>query len=175
MSERYGPSHPEYVSIVDAILGHLLTDVISAPLLVGILWLTTWLMGIEIGLSAIFLIAILARMLSSVLVVLAERPAVVAARHAAPGGWGFAIWSLVIPPPVAAGVAWFESPGVILPSALAMLVFCVAEVLWLKPWRRSDGRAEVREKWEATKEMTQRMVNEEKLKDGWVIPKDKME
>ena len=170
--ERRELQEAGYATLGQAVVGHVMISVVIAPLVVGVLWLLGLIMQPGAGVGAIVVLGLVTTVASEVLMALGERPAVVRARHSAPGGWAYAMWVFVVPPLVGFAVGWWESPRVAVPTALAALIVFWAVGLWSQPWKRGDSQAEVRAKWEAAKEMTAETFREDKLSDGWVIRRD---
>ena len=112
---------------------------------------------------------------SSILVACGERPFVVAAAHPSPGGWGYAVWSFVVPPIVGGIVGWFVSAGVAVCGAVAMFLVFAAEAVWVKVWKPGMSAAEVQEAWGKTTQMTRDMTAEDRREKGWVNPPRKCE
>lgn len=173
--EMREPAEAGYATLGQAVMGHVMISVVIAPLVVGVLWLLGLIMQPGTGFGTIVVLGLVATVTSEILMALGERPAVVRARHSTPGGWAYAMWIFVVPPLVGFVVGWWKSPHVALPTALAVLIVFWAVGLWSQPWKRGDSQAEVRAKWEATKKMTAETFGEDKLSDGWVIPRDKTE
>ncbi|WP_206480545.1 hypothetical protein [Micrococcus sp. KRD128] len=120
-------------------------------------------------------LAVTAVVVSSILVACGERPFVVAAAHPSPGGWGYAVWSFVVPPIVGGIVGWFVSAGVAVCGAVAMFLVFAAEAVWVKVWKPSMSAAEVQEAWGKTTQMTRDMTAEDRREKGWVNPPRKCE
>lgn len=153
-------SETGYATLGQAVFGHVILSVFTAPLLAVAVWLLGWFLGPGNQFWTAVGIGLVTAVVSNFVVALCERPVVVRARHSAPGGWDYAIWWFIIPPVVAALVGWWESPGWVLPSVLAAAIVFWAEACWIKPWRRGLSQAEVHEKWEQTKEMTREMFGD---------------
>ena len=170
--ERRELQEAGYATLGQTVAGHVMISVVIAPLVVGVLWLLGLIMQPGTGVGAIVVLGLVTTVASEVLMALGERPAVVRARHSAPGGWAYAMWIFVVPPLVGFVVGWWESPRVAVPTALAALIVFWAVGLCSQPWKRGVSQAEARAKWEAAKEMTAETFREDKLSDGWVIRRD---
>lgn len=159
--------HPEYVPLSAAISGHLMIAALEAVAAAVVLVLVSWLspsLGADV--TTLVLMAALACMLSGLVCALLERPAVVAAQHAGPGGWCFAIWQFIVPAVAGYVVGRMESPQWAIVCAGVVWLVNVAEAMWVQPWKKSMDRSQVRANWEELKDY----ANEQRLEDGWVGP-----
>lgn len=148
-------------------MGHLLLDVLQAPLVALILWSVVALCHLSPGsFSDIALVALFSLALGSTVTSIVERPFVVAANHSAPGGLAYALCSFIPPPICGAIVGATYSSGHAVAAAAAMALCQWTFLLWLRPWRRGGSQAEVGRKMRLTQEMTDDM----RLEDGWVGP-----
>ncbi len=93
---------------------------------------------------------------------LAQRPLVVRAQHASPGGLLFAAYDIFVPPLVylAVTLGMFQDVGKAATVGSCALVFYLAYAAWFKPWKPGFTRTEVRSKIEQTKQMTREMFGE---------------
>lgn len=96
--ERRELQEAGYATLGQAVVGHVMISVVIAPLVVGVLWLLGLIMQPGTGVGAIVMLGLVTTVASEVLMALGERPAVVRARHSAPGGWAYAMWVFVVPP-----------------------------------------------------------------------------
>lgn len=94
---------PEVISLPWAIVGHLSTGLALMPGVWLLWWLLSQALASPLGGWASLELAVTAVVVSSILVACGERPFVVASAHPSPGGWGYAVWSFVVPRP------WEES------------------------------------------------------------------
>lgn len=145
----------EYSPLWASVLSRLLSSLVGVPFLVGALYLLSWLLHLDLGFGTAILIGFATTTTSSVLVALAEHPAVVRARNPRPGGWAYAVWIFVFPPIVGAGIGGWQAPELALPSGLAALVVFWASACAVKPWRRALRKADYQATWEATRKWLQ--------------------
>lgn len=145
----------ENIPLWASVLGRLLSSLVGVPFLVGVLYLLSWLLHLDLGFGTAILIGFATATTSSVLLALAERPTVVRARNPRPGGWAHAIWIFVLPPIVGAGIGGWQAPELTLPSGLAALVVFWAAACAVKPWRRALRKADYQANWEATRKWLQ--------------------
>ena len=107
--ERRELQEAGYATLGQAVVGHVMISVVIAPLVVGVLWLLGLIMQPGTGVGAIVVLGLVTTVASEVLMALGERPAVVRARHSAPGGWAYATRIFVVPPvagPMSCGFSW---------------------------------------------------------------------
>ena len=170
-----GDSPPEVISLPWAIVGHLSTGLALMPGVWLLWWLLSRALASPLGGWASLELAVTAVVVSSILVACGERPFVVASAHPSPGGWGYAVWSFVVPPIVGGIVGWFVSAGVAVCGAVAMFLVFAAEAVWVKVWKPGMSAAEVQEAWGKTTQMTRDMTAEDRREKGWVNPPRKCE
>lgn len=127
--------------------GHLFTSALLFPLVWGLWWTILSIFSSVDSSPAVFQGALLATIVSAILVVLGERIAVVRHKHPDPGGWLYAIWSFVIPPLVGAIVGAAFTPQLYFSGAVAMFVVFGGEALWLRNWRTGLDSKEIRHAW----------------------------
>ena len=145
----------EYSPLWASVLSRLLSSLVGVPFLVGALYLLSWLLHLDLGFGTAILIGFATATTSSVLVALAEHPAVVRARNPRPGGWAYAVWIFVFPPIVGVGIGGWQAPELALPSGLAALVVFWASACAVKPWRKTLRKADYQANWEATRKWLQ--------------------
>lgn len=145
----------EDIPLWASVLSRLLSSLVGVPFLVGALYLLSWLLHLDLGFGTAILIGFATTTTSSVLVALAEHPAVVRARNPRPGGWAYAVWIFVFPPIVGAAIGRWQEPELALPSGLAALVVFWASACAVKPWRKTLRKADYQATWEATRKWLQ--------------------
>lgn len=172
-NRTYDQSHPEYVSLSTAYVGHLMTSTLLAALAGIMYWLLSlFFPALNFGVQnlVIFIIAVVIG--GELIVVLLQRPFIVKASHSDPGGWGYALPEFLVLPCLAGVGAFLISHQLAAGLVCALVFFIVFGVVGLlsKPWKPGLSRAEVRERYEQTKDMIQADFVEEKYRGVEVNP-----
>lgn len=169
-SHSHDSGPPDVATLSWAVTGHLSLALFFSP----VVWLLWWLIsqatpGPLSGSLSLLLTAI-SVVVSSVVVAVCERPAVLSAGHSDPGGWGYAIWEFIIPPIIGGIVGFFISPGVALCGSLSMLIVFATLACFMKTWKPGMSKHEVQQAWKDTKTLTRDMATESRIEKGWVNP-----
>jgi hypothetical protein len=140
-----------------ALLGHLLLDAVTAPVLLLILWLSSLLPAVpHLGPGQLVACVTAGTSGASVVEVLVEDRFARARRLSSPGGWDFAL----VPPLVALAVVVLLGRTITgalaagLALGVAWAVVEAVEIAWLRPWEPGMTQAEHDAKWVELKEMT---------------------
>ena len=165
---QYTPDQPEYVALTSALNGGYFSgffesfcvffvilgaravvpasklSVLSLPWLqiAGIVWISYLIFPLVLA--------------------LAQRPLVVRAQHASPGGLLFAACDILVPPLVylVVTLGMFQDVGKAATVGSCALVFYLIYAAWLKPWKPGLTRTQVRHKIQETKRMTRELVGD---------------
>ncbi|MFW0121597.1 hypothetical protein [Rothia sp. CCM 9419] len=169
----YDQNHREYVSLSAAYVGHLMTSSLLTPLaglMYGLLSYFFPVLNFGIQNLVIFIIAVV--IVGELIVVLIQRPFIIKASHSDPGGWGYALPEFLVLPCLAGLGAFLISRELSAGLVCALAFFIVFGVAGLlsKPWTPGLSRAEIRERYEQTKDMIQAGYIEEKYRDVEVDP-----
>lgn len=165
---QYTPDHPEYVALTSALKGGYFSGFFEA-VCVFLMILGARAVVPASKLSALSLprlqiagIVWISYLIFPLVLALAQRPLVVRAQHASPGGLLFAACDILVPPLVylAVTLGMFQDVGKAATVGSCALVFYLAYVARFKPWRPGFTRAEIRSKIEQTKQMTREMFGE---------------
>ena len=151
---EFNTSHPEYVPFSNAYIGHVMTGGIVA-VTVGIVY---WLLSIpfsalKVNLQDFVIFIVLVVIGSEFIVTLLQRPLVIKARHGSPGGL-YAAYEVIVTPVVAGIGAFLAFQSIAIGGTMfaLFLVACLLVAFLTKPWERGLSRAEVRSKYEETKQ-----------------------
>ncbi|WP_315353412.1 hypothetical protein [Rothia dentocariosa] len=165
---QYTPDHPEYVALTSALKGGYFSGFFES-VCVFLMILGARAVVPASKLSALSLprlqiagIVWISYLIFPIVLALAQRPLVVCAQHASPGGLLFAACDIFVPPLVylAVTLGMFQDVGKAATVGSCSLVFYLIYVAWLKPWKPGFTRTEVRSKIEQTKQMTREMFGE---------------
>lgn len=165
---QYTPGHPEYVALTSALKGGYFSGFFEA-VCVFLVILGARAVVPASKLSALSLprmqiagIVWISYLIFPLVLALAQRPLVVRAQHASPGGLLFAAYDIFVPPLVylAVTLGMFQDVGKAATVGSCALVFYLAYAAWFKPWKPGFTRTEVRSKIEQTKQMTREMFGE---------------
>lgn len=165
---QYTPGHPEYVALTSALKGGYFSGFFEA-VCVFLMILGARAVVPASKLSALSLprlqiagIVWISYLIFPLVLALAQRPLVVRAQHASPGGLLFAACDILVPPLVylAVTLGMFQEVGKAATVGSCALVFYLIYAAWLKPWKPGLTRAELRSKIEQTKQMTRELVSD---------------
>ena len=165
---QYTPGHPEYVALTSALKGGYFSGFFEA-VCVFLMILGARAVVPASKLSALSLprlqiagIVWISYLIFPLVLALAQRPLVVRAQHASPGGLLFAACDILVPPLVylAVTLGMFQEVGKAATVGSCALVFYLAYAAWLKPWKPGLTRTQVRHKIQETKRMTRELVGD---------------
>ena len=165
---QYTPDHPEYVALTSALKGGYFSGFFES-VCVFLMILGARAVVPASKLSALSLprlqiagIVWISYLIFPLVLALAQRPLVVRAQHASPGGLLFAACDILVPPLVylVVTLGMFQDVGKAATVGSCSLVFYLIYVAWLKPWKPGFTRAELRSKIEQTKQMTRELVSD---------------
>lgn len=167
-SSQYTPDHPEYVPLSAALMGSFIGGLLEG-FCVFLLILGARAIVSVLGFSALSLsgdqaikIVLVSYLIFPLVRALVQRPLVVRAQHPSPGGRLFAAYEILVPPPVylVVALAVTQDTGRAVVVGVCALVFYLAYVAWLKPWKPGLTRIQVRHKIQETKRMTRDLVSD---------------
>ena len=165
---QYTPDHPEYVALTSALKSGYFSGFFEA-VCVFLVILSARAVAPASKLSALSLprlqiagIVWISYLIFPIVLALAQRPLVVCAQHASPGGLLFAACDIFVPPLVylAVTLGMFQDVGKAATVGSCALVFYLAYAAWIKPWKPGLTQAELRSKIEQTKQMTRELVSD---------------
>ena len=165
---QYTPDHPEYVALTSALKGGYFSGFFESFCVFFVI-LGARAVAPASKLSALSLprlqiagIVWISYLIFPLVLVLAQRPLVVRAQHASPGGLLFAAYDILAPPLVylAVTLGMFQEVGKAATVGSCALGFYLIYAAWLKPWKPGLTRAELRSKIEQTKQMTRELVSD---------------
>ena len=165
---QYTPDHPEYVALTSALKGGYFSGFFES-VCVFLMILGARAVVPASKLSALSLprlqiagIVWISYLIFPIVLALAQRPLVVCAQHASPGGLLFAACDIFVPPLVylAVTLGMFQDVGKAATVGSCSLVFYLIYVAWLKPWKPGLTRTQVRHKIQETKRMTRELVGD---------------
>ena len=149
------------VSVWQALLGHYMTGILLFPVAAAAFWaLDRWVFRIDLPLEEHVVSAALGVLITETVRTLVERPFVLKHDHPSPGDWSMTILLLIAPWPSWAGFLWLvhgASAWTWAAAAAASTAYVISTVFLDEPWKWHDNRAEVRRKWEETKDMTRNL------------------
>ena len=163
---QYTPDHPEYVALTSALKGGYFSGFFES-FCVFLVILGARAVVPASKLSALSLprlqiagIVWISYLIFPLVLALAQRPLVVRAQHASPGGLLFAACDILVPPLVylAVTLGMFQEVGKAATVGSCALVFYLIYAAWLKPWKPGLTRTQVRHKIQETKRMTRELV-----------------
>lgn len=163
----FNESNREYVSLSDTYIGHLTTGGLTA-FCVGFAYWIFSLFFVELRESfqknIVFLL--LTVIIAELLVSLLQRPLVIRAQHASPGGFLYAFYEVFVTPSVAFALAVVIFRSTFIAGIWLALFGCAVAFLAVvtKPWRRGLSREEIREKYNETREFVRTEVQKERAK-----------
>ena len=165
---QYTPDHPEYVALTSALKSGYFSGFFEA-VCVFLVILSARAVAPASKLSALSLprlqiagIVWISYLIFPLVLVLVQRPLVVRAQHPSPGGLLFAACDILVPPLVylVVTLGMFQDVGKAATVGSCALVFYLAYVAWLKPWKPGLTRIQVRHKIQETKRMTRDLVSD---------------
>ena len=165
---QYTPGHPEYVALTSALKGGYFSGFFEA-VCVFLMILGARAVVPASKLSALSLprlqiagIVWISYLIFPLVLALAQRPLVVRAQHASPGGLLFAACDILVPPLVylVVTLGMFQEVGKAATVGSCALVFYLIYAAWLKPWKPGLTRTQVRHKIQETKRMTRELVGD---------------
>lgn len=165
---QYTPDHTEYVALTNALKGGYFSGFFEA-VCVFLMILGARAVVPASKLSALSLprlqiagIVWISYLIFPLVLALAQRPLVVRAQHASPGGLLFAACDILVPPLVylVVTLGMFQEVGKAATVGSCALVFYLIYAAWLKPWKPGLTRAELRSKIEQTKQMTRELAGD---------------
>ena len=165
---QYTPGHPEYVALTSALKGGYFSGFFEA-VCVFLVILSARVIAPASKLSALSLprlqiagIVWISYLIFPLVLALAQRPLVVRAQHASPGGLLFAACDILVPPLVylVVTLGMFQEVGKAATVGSCALVFYLIYAAWLKPWKPGLTRTQVRHKIQETKRMTRELVGD---------------
>ena len=163
---QYTPDHTEYVALTNALKGGYFSGFFEA-VCVFLMILGARAVVPASKLSALSLprlqiagIVWISCLIFPLVLALAQRPLVVRAQHASPGGLLFAACDILVPPLVylVVTLGMFQEVGKAATVGSCALVFYLIYAAWLKPWKPGLTRTQVRHKIQETKRMTRELV-----------------
>lgn len=163
---QYTPDHTEYVALTNALKGGYFSGFFEA-VCVFLMILGARAVVPASKLSALSLprlqiagIVWISYLIFPLVLALAQRPLVVRAQHASPGGLLFAACDILVPPLVylVVTLGMFQEVGKAATVGSCALVFYLIYAAWLKPWKPGLTRTQVRHKIQETKRMTRELV-----------------
>ena len=165
---QYTPDHPEYVALTSALNGGYFSGffesfcvflvILSARAVVP----ASKLSVLSLPWLQIAGIVWISYLIFPLVLALAQRPLVVRAQHASPGGLLFAACDILVPPLVylVVTLGMFQEVGKAATVGSCALVFYLIYAAWLKPWKPGLTRTQVRHKIQETKRMTRELVGD---------------
>jgi len=165
---QYTPGHPEYVALTSALKGGYFSGFFES-FCVFLVILSARAVVPASKLSALSLpwlqiagIVWISYLIFPLVLALAQRPLVVRAQHASPGGLLFAACDILVPPLVylVVTLGMFQEVGKAATVGSCALVFYLIYAAWLKPWKPGLTRTQVRHKIQETKRMTRELVGD---------------
>jgi len=165
---QYTPGHPEYVALTSALKGGYCSGFFES-FCVFLVILGARAVVPASKLSALSLprlqiagIVWISYLIFPLVLALAQRPLVVRAQHASPGGLLFAACDILVPPLVylVVTLGMFQEVGKAATVGSCALVFYLIYAAWLKPWKPGLTRTQVRHKIQETKRMTRELVGD---------------
>ena len=165
---QYTPGHPEYVALTSALKGGYFSGffesfcvffvILSARAVVP----ASKLSALSLPRLQIAGIVWISYLIFPLVLALAQRPLVVRAQHASPGGLLFAACDILVPPLVylVVTLGMFQEVGKAATVGSCALVFYLIYAAWLKPWKPGLTRTQVRHKIQETKRMTRELVGD---------------
>ena len=165
---QYTPGHPEYVALTSALKGGYFSGFFEA-VCVFLVIISARVVAPASKLSALSLprlqiagIVWISYLIFPLVLALAQRPLVVRAQHASPGGLLFAACDILVPPLVylVVTLGMFQEVGKAATVGSCALVFYLIYAAWLKPWKPGLTRTQVRHKIQETKRMTRELVGD---------------
>ena len=165
---QYTPGHPEYVALTSALKGGYFSGFFEA-VCVFLMILGARAVVPASKLSALSLprlqiagIVWISYLIFPLVLALAQRPLVVRAQHASPGGLLFAACDILVPPLVylVVTLGMFQEVGKAATVGSCALVFYLIYAAWVKPWKPGLTRTQVRHKIQETKRMTRELVGD---------------
>ena len=165
---QYTPGHPEYVALTSALKGGYFSGFFEA-VCVFLMILGARAVVPASKLSALSLprlqiagIVWISYLIFPLVLALAQRPLVVRAQHASPGGLLFAACDILVPPLVylVVTLGMFQEVGKAATVGSCALVFYLIYAAWLKPWKPGLTRTQVRHKIQETKRMARELVGD---------------
>ena len=165
---QYTPDHPEYVALTSALKGGYFSGFFEAVcvflVILGARAVVPASKLSVLSLSRLQIAGIvwISYLIFPLVLALAQRPLVVRAQHASPGGLLFAACDILVPPLVylAVTLGMFQDVGKAATVGSCALVFYLAYAAWFKPWKPGLTRVELRSKIEQTKQMTRELVSD---------------
>lgn len=149
------------VSIWHALIGHYMTGILKFPLVTLAFWaLDRWAIDVGLPLEEHAVAAGLGVLVTETVMTLIERPFVLKHNHPSPGDRVMTALLLIAPWPCWTGLLGLIYGGLAwtLTAATAAAIIYVSFILGLdEPWKWHDDRAEVRRKWQETKDMTRNL------------------
>ena len=165
---QYTPGHPEYVALTSALKGGYFSGIFEAVCVFHMILGARAVVPAS-KLSALSLprlqiagIVWISYLIFPLVLALAQRPLVVRAQHASPGGLLFAACDILVPPLVylVVTLGMFQEVGKAATVGSCALVFYLIYAAWLKPWKPGLTRTQVRHKIQETKRMTRELVGD---------------
>ena len=165
---QYTPEHPEYVALTSALKGGYFSGffesfcvffvILGARAVVP----ASKLSALSLPRLQIAGIVWVSYLIFPLVLALAQRPLVVRAQHASPGGLLFAACDILVPPLVylVVTLGMFQEVGKAATVGSCALVFYLIYAAWLKPWKPGLTRTQVRHKIQETKRMTRELVGD---------------
>lgn len=165
---QYTPDHSEYVALTSALKGGYFSGFFESFCVFFVI-LGARAVVPALKLSALSLprlqiagIVWISYLIFPLVLALAQRPLVVRAQHASPGGLLFAACDILVPPLVylVVTLGMFQEVGKAATVGSCALVFYLIYAAWLKPWKPGLTRTQVRHKIQETKRMTRELVGD---------------
>ncbi|MDY3049992.1 MAG: hypothetical protein SOR40_09540 [Rothia sp. (in: high G+C Gram-positive bacteria)] len=164
----YNENNREYVSLSDMYIGHLITGGLVAFGVGIIYWLSSFFFTeLRADFEKILVFLFLTVIVAELLICLLQRPLVVRAQRASPGGFLYALYEVLVTPLVAFIFASILFGKFFIAGFWFALFGCAVVFLTLvtKPWQRGLSREEFREKYEATREFMWKEARKEHAKN----------
>lgn len=151
----FNENNREYVSLSDTYIGHLMTGGLTAIGVSFVYWLSSlFFTELRTDFQKTLVFLFLTVVVSELLVSLLQRPLVVRAQHASPGGLLYAFYEVLVTPCVAFILAFILFRSVFVVSVWFALFGCAVVFLAImtKPWQKGLSREEIRGNYEETRE-----------------------
>lgn len=164
---EFNESNREYVSLSNAYIGHLMTGSMAAVCVSFLYWIySVFFAGLRIDFQSTIVFLFLTVAISELIVSLLQRPLVVKAQHASPGGFLYAFYEVCITPCVAFLLSTVIFEDAFISRAWSILFGCVLVFIacYTKPWQRGLSREEIRERYKQTRELIREEAQKEHAK-----------
>lgn len=171
----YDKNNPEYVSFSQAYVGHIIIQLIFYSIVIFLCWVASlFLEDLNFKIKTMIVMIIVIAIVGEGLVTALERPAVVRARHSAPGGLSYAWPQMVIPPilTVLGCFILFDRFSATVFSAIFLVVLLLS-MIFLTPWKQGMSGEDVQKGWDTVKAKYKEEFLKERYKGVEVDPEIK--